>query len=358
MAGTLVVRDTTDDRRDSYDRRFDYSPTDGDSSCEMPPPQLAITAPVGQLWKPMTLTTFLHTVYVPLKLRGRSPSSVRLLHHAIRQFSKFLRRDAELSDFEDLLVSQFLAYRAQCVTRRGVRLSPFSVERERTGILAMWRLAADRRLVDNRPCVQPELLPERIPRAFTVHEMEQLFSAAETTPGWIGPVKASAWWPALIMVAYETGERIDALIHVPRSCYTAPFLRVPAGLRKGKRAERVYEMTPDTCQLVDIVARHDEPTLFLWPLDQSCLYTHLKKLTARAGLGTSREVMFHCLRRTCASHLAAAGGDATAYLNHSSDRVTRRSYLDPRIVNAGKPKAIDALPKIRPVAGPRIHRLA
>jgi integrase len=188
--------------------------------------------------------------------------------------------------------------------------------------------------------------------------MERLYAAAETTPGWIGPVKASAWWPALVMALYESGERVDAMLHVPRSCYAAPFLRVPAGIRKGRRTERVYELTAGTCQLVDGAATHDAPTLFLWHLDPSMIYTHFHKITARAGLGTGRDVMFHCIRRTTASHLAAAGGDATAYLGHSSDRITRRSYLDPRIVNAGGVKPIDALPKIRPPAAPRIHRLA
>ena len=288
----------------------------------------------------MLLYDFLHTVYVPLRLRGRSPNSVRLLAHAIRQFSKFLRRDAVLADFDDLTVSQFL-------TARGRTLSPYSVERERCALLAMWRLAADRRLVHDRPCVQAELLPERTPRAFTVDELERLYAAALVTPGWIGPVAASAWWPAVIMTAYETGERIDALIHVPRSCYTAPFLRVPAGIRKGKRSERIYELSADTCRLVDTAATHGGDTLFLWPMDQSGLYNHFKKITGRAGLGTGRDVMFHCIRRTTASHLAAAGGDATAYLGHSSDRITRRSYLDPRIVQAAGRKPIDALPKIR-----------
>ena len=299
----------------------------------------------------MTLSEFLHSVYVPLRLRGRSHNSVRLLEHAIRQYSKFLRRDATLEDFDDLTVSQFLAH-------RGAKLSPYSVERERSGLLALWRLVADRRLVDTRPCVQAELLPEKAPRAFTVAELERLYEAAESTPGYIGPVKAAAFWPAVIMALYESGERIEAALHIPPECYSAPFLRVPAGIRKGRRVERVFELTAATCQLVDVAAQHDQPTLFFWPMDPSGIYNHFKKITARAGLGTGRGVMFHCIRRTTASHLHAAGGDATAYLGHSSDRITRRSYLDPRIINAGGVKPIDALPKIRPPAGPRIHRIA
>jgi site-specific recombinase XerD len=302
----------------------------------------------------MSLTDFLQTIYIPLRLRGRSQNSVRLLAHAIRQYSKFLRRDAVLEDFDDLTVSQFLSH-------RGATLSPYSVERERSGLLALWRLAADRRLVDLRPCVQAELLPERIPRAFTVAELERLYAAAEDTPGWIGPVAAGAFWTAAIMALYESGERIEAMLNAPKSGYTAPFLRVPASIRKGKRTPRIYEFSADTCRLVEIAAKHDAATLFLWPMDPSGIYNHFHKITHRAGLGSGRDVMFHCIRRTTASHLAAATGSvdaATAYLGHSSDRITRRSYIDPRIVGAAGVKPLDALPRIRPPAGPKIHRIA
>jgi integrase len=259
-----------------------------------------------------------------------------------------------LEDFDDLTVSQFLSH-------RGATLSPYSVERERSGLLALWRLAADRRLVDLRPCVQAELLPERIPRAFTVAELERLYAAAEDTPGWIGPVAAGAFWTAAIMALYESGERIEAMLNAPKSGYTAPFLRVPASIRKGKRTPRIYEFSADTCRLVEIAAKHDAATLFLWPMDPSGIYNHFHKITHRAGLGSGRDVMFHCIRRTTASHLAAATGSvdaATAYLGHSSDRITRRSYIDPRIVGAAGVKPLDALPRIRPPAGPKIHRIA
>ena len=291
----------------------------------------------------MLISDFLLNVYVPLRLRGRSPNSVRLLNHAIRQFSKFLRRDAVLADFEDLTVSQFL-------TARGRTLSPYSVERERCALLAMWRLAADRRLVLDRPCVQAELLPERTPRAFTVDELERLYAAALAERGYIGPMPAGVFFSTLLMVLFETGERVHAMLTTPRSCWAAPFLRVPAGARKGRRTERLYELSADTGAMLDTISRHDAATLFLWPYDPSTIYNRWDKITARAGLGTGREVKFHAVRRSTASHLAAATGSvdaATVYLGHSSDRVTRRSYIDPRITGATGVKPIDALPKIR-----------
>lgn len=287
----------------------------------------------------MTLDAFLETVYVPLRLRGRSPESVRLLRHAIRQFSKWLGRHALLTDLDDLVVSQWL-------TAMAAKKSPNSVARERSGILALWNLAQGRGLVKLRPTVAPELIPQRTPRAFTTDELTRLAEAAKHSRGWIGPVPASTFFRALIAVGLETGERINAMLQTPKHCWQRPTLTVPAGVRKGRQQERVYELSPEACDLVDAVTKHDGPTVFWWIASGTALRKRWKTITRRAGLGDGRDVQFHALRRSTASHLAAAGLDATAFLGHSSDRITRRSYLDPRVVDATRPKAWQQLPRI------------
>lgn len=294
----------------------------------------------------MTLETFLDTVYVPLRLRGRSPESVRLLRHAITQFSRWLGRPALLDDLDDLVVSQWL-------TTMAGKKSPNSVARERSGILALWNLAQGRGLVRLRPTVAPELIPQSTPRAFTVEELERLAQAARWSSGFIGPVPAGKFFPALIAVGFETGERINALLRTPRHCWARPTLTVPAAVRKGGRLERVYELSPEACDLVDHVVRHTGPTVFWWVASSTALRKRWKTITRRAGLGDGREVQFHALRRSTASHLAAAGLDATSYLGHSTDRITRRSYLDPRVVDSRRPKAWQSLPRVfRPTDHP------
>lgn len=285
----------------------------------------------------MNLITFLQDVYVPLRLRGRSRNSVRLLEHAIKQFSRFLGRSATLEDFDDLTVSRYL-------TARSARLSPHSVARERSGIIALWNLAQARGLVRLRPCVQPEVVPDKTPRAFTAEELARLGEASRRAAGWVGPVPANVWFPALLAVAFESGERISAILDTPRECWTRPVLTVPAHVRKGRRQERVYELSPVTSDLVDQVVKHSARVIFFYPFSGTSLRKRWKTITRRAGLGDGRDVQFHALRRSTASHLAAAGLDATAYLGHSSDRVTRRSYLDPRVVDARRPRAYESLP--------------
>jgi integrase len=286
----------------------------------------------------MFLDQFLDTVYVPLKLRGRSPESVRLLRHAIRQFSIHLGRPAVLEDLDDLAVSQFLAARA-------ASLSPNSVARERSGLLALWNLAQARGLVRLRPLVAPELIPERTPRAFTAAELGVLWTSCGQVRGYVGPVKAGVWFQALLGVLFYSGERITAVLRVGKSHWGRPWLAVPAEARKGSRKPATYALPDHVADLVDQVSRHDGPGLFFWPASDTALRERWKVITRRAGLGDGPEVQFHALRRSFASHLSAAGGDPRAALGHSSEKVTRR-YLDPRITDSGRPAPWQLLPRI------------
>lgn len=288
----------------------------------------------------MLLLTFLDTVYVPLKLRGRSLESVRLLRHAINQFSKHLGRDATLDDFDDLTVSQFLAARA-------ARLSPNSVARERSGLLALWNLAQARGLVRLRPLVAPELIPEATPRAFTADELARLWTSCGQVRGYVGPIRAAIWFCALLGVLFYTGERITAVLRVNRDNWRRPWLAVPAEARKGSRKPATYQLPDHVADLIDQVSKHDQPTLFFWPASDTALRERWKVITRRAGLGDGPEVQFHALRRSFASWLAAAGGDPRAALGHSSEKVTKR-YLDPRITEAGRPAPWQLLPRIWP----------
>lgn len=287
----------------------------------------------------MTLDTFLDTVYVPLRLRGRSPESVRLLRHAITQFGRWLGRAATLDDLDDLVVSRWLAAMAE-------KKTPNSVARERSGILALWNLAQGRGLVRLRPTVSPELVPRAIPRAFTEGELTSLVASAREARGWVGPIPARTFFEALVAVGLESGERINAILKTPRQCWHRPTLLVPAAIRKGRQQERVYDLSPEASDLVDAVSRHEGPTVFWWEASDTALRKRWKVITRRAGLGDGRDVQFHALRRSTASHLIAAGIDATAFLGHSSDRITRRSYADPRVVDAKRPKAWESLPRV------------
>jgi len=54
---------------------------------------------------------------------------------------------------------------------------------------------------------------------------------------------------------------------------------------------------------------------------------------AAAGLPDTREFKFHAIRKSHASHKAAAGVDPQHALGHADGRTTRRHYIDPRIAS-------------------------
>ena len=93
--------------------------------------------------------------------------------------------------------------------------------------------------------------------------------------------------------------------------------------------------------------------LFGWPYDGSTrqwvhLTRHFRKIISAAELAQPRQP-FQQLRRTHASYQAAMGGDACLSLGHSSSRITRDSYIDPRIATLGQ---AERLPRLKDSEGP------
>ncbi len=210
--------------------------------------------------------------------------------------------------------------------------------------MAMARLAFERRLLPVLPNCPPSVLPERVPHAWTVDEIRRLHQAAAETRGNVGTIPAGIWWPALLALLWESGERIGAVMQARWSDYSRPHLLLPAESRKGRRRDRLHVLTDRTCDRLDMAHQPGRDELLWWPGDRLYVYNRLHKILSRAGLDGKR-IAFHQIRRTGASHLAAAGGDATAFLDHASPRTTQRWYLDPRMTERG-PRPCDLLPKM------------
>lgn len=286
----------------------------------------------------MTLNELFTNYYRPLRLRGRSEETCRLYACTIRTFGKWLGYVPTVDDLSDLMLSRFLEERAS-------KRSPYTAEKERTQLVSLARFARDRGIITVMPDVPPAPLPERVPRAFSVEELQGIMRAAAATRGTIGAVRAGLWWTALVSVLWETAERIGAVMDCTPADFTAPFLLVRAEYRKGGKRDKAYRLSEKTADLVKQVGGVDR--LFPWPKYRTHLWGAYADITARAGLGRGRHLSFHALRRSAASHFAALGGDAVALLDHSNPRVTQRWYLDRRLTDRG-PQPCDLLPSISP----------
>lgn len=287
----------------------------------------------------MTILEFFETVYSPLKLRGRSENTRRLYRCTISSFKKFLKRDPALSDLTDLTLARFLTYRAS------IR-SGFTAEKERTQLCSLSRFAFERRMIEVNPCVPPAPLPERIPSAWTVDQLRSLMAACGRQKGFIGKTPAASYYSALVAVLWESAERIGAILECQVADYGGGQLYVRAEYRKGKKRDKIYDLTPATRLLLDAAIRGKRPRdkIFAWDRPYSMLWYAFGKVVESAGLPGGRRAKFHQLRRSAATHYEAAGGDATSFLDHSSRRITR-AYLDPRFLKSG-PAPCDVLPSI------------
>lgn len=292
----------------------------------------------------MTLREFFKTTYRPLKLRGRSPNTARLYDNLFKQFDKWLAAEGIapegcIEHLDELLLARYLEHRA--ATR-----SAYTAEKERSQLLALARLAWERRVpgLERMPTCPPSVLPDRVPTAWTAEEMQRLFAAAGKARGLVGTIPAGEWFQAAIQLAFETGERIGALMATPSADYRRPTLMVQPTARKGGRRGRVYHLSPDLCDRLDKITARGYTQLLPWLQSPTHVYDRLKAILRAAGLDGKR-VAFHQIRRTAISQIAAAGGDPVAFAGHANPAVTKRWYLDPRMAERG-PKPHELLPPL------------
>lgn len=302
----------------------------------------------------MKLTELFDNLYRPLRLRGKSPKTARLYGCTLRTFGRWLGRDAELKDLDELVFARYLEHRASVV-------SPYTAEKERSQLMALAGLAWERRLLETKPQCPPAPLPERIPTAWSVEDMERLMSHA-LNPNTYGCRSHAEHYarviPALIAVAWDTGERIGAIMETREEDFQRPTLLVRAEARKGRKRDRMYQLTETACDLVVRSAAIGNGELFPWPFARTYLWSVFAKPKAAAGLDDgSKRQGFHQVRRTTLSHFCARGGDATWMADHASPNMTKRWYLDPRLTENGL-KPCEVLPSIagtrKPEAAPQL----
>jgi integrase len=292
----------------------------------------------------MTLQEFFKTTYRPLKLRGRSPNTARLYDNLFKQFDKWLAAEGIadagcIEHLDELLLARYLEHRA--ATR-----SAYTAEKERSQLLALARLAWERRVpgLERMPTCPPAILPDQVPTAWTAEEMQRLFAAAGRARGTVGTIPAGEWFQAAIQLAFETGERIGALMATPVSDYRRPTLTVQPTARKGGRRGRVYSLSGGLCDRLERLVGHGYPMVLPWLQEPTHVYHRLRVILKAAGLAGKR-IAFHQIRRTAISQIAAAGGDPVAFAGHASPSVTKRWYLDPRMSERG-PKPHELLPPL------------
>ncbi|HEY4310551.1 MAG TPA: site-specific integrase [Pirellulales bacterium] len=306
----------------------------------------AAIEPVAKGEAPLTVRQLYVHFYRPLRLRHSSPCTEHRFKTTVDAFARFLGREPLLTDFEDDQVGCFLA----SAMKHG--WTPSTANTARSGLLALWRLAARKRFVDAFPDVGKLKVPARIPKVWTQSELARLFAALAKEPGKIAGVPAGLWWVALHHVLWWSAERISAVMQLRWSDIDleSGWLIVPAEFRKRRTADKATELPPEAIDALKAIYSRRRKLVFPWPYTHGDLWPRYRHIRQRAGLATDRASGFHRMRRSAASYFEAAGGNATELLGHSARRVTM-CYLSPSVVKPKQAAEILFDPRAAPIGG-------
>lgn len=247
------------------------------------------------------------------RYKNHKPSTRRRLRGALRHWSRLGLVDPT-SDACESYRDQRLAEGASPATVRG--------EMNKLIGLARWLGFA--------PVVRLPHNIHRCPTAWDRRQLRRLFHAARTTRRTMWGVPGAIFWPALLGTCYDTGERIGAVLDLEWAAIDLAARRVVyvAEIRKGGYRDAVGTISRDTVRRLVALKKHKPGRLVFRHGCPSSLWRSYGRLLADAGLPHDRRSKFHRLRRTHATFVHLAGGDATAALGHASDAVTRASYID------------------------------
>lgn len=284
---------------------------------------------------PLLLNLVLLDFYAPLT--GVCDRTITLYGYTLRSWGEVLGRPPETTDLEELTVARFLAYRVR-------KMSAATAAKDRAQLRALWEFCARRKLCDTWPQLPRIIVPERIPEAWLTGEMQSILVSASHEQGHIGGFPAAAVWKAILLLCYDTGERIASVVDVRASDVRGCNVIFRAEERKGGRRDIMRELSVECADALLAIRRGPDDTAIPWDRHRTCLWRILKIILQRAGLPSDRRCKFHRIRKTTASYYEAAGGSAQRLLDHSSPAVTKK-YLDPRIVSPGV-SAPSVLPKV------------
>lgn len=288
-----------------------------------------------------TLRKFFRECYKPIRLRGRSTDASRLHEVTLNNFARYLMREPVIEDLESDVIACFLAW----MRERG--RAAITANDNLNRLMALARFAVKKRLLNEEPDVEPEIEPERVVRAWLTADLEKLFAACATQPGTICGMPASAWWLSLHLVCLFTGERIRAVLSMrwDQIDFESGWLALTAEQRKGSKQDKEWPLPEAVVvSLRRLRGQSTSKVVFDRDFCLGTVYNRYEKMLINAGLPHDRNSKFHRIRKSTASHFAAAGGNATELLGHSSARVTKK-YLDKRIVRDVSAKDLLAVPE-------------
>lgn len=265
--------------------------------------------------------------FFPVTPTIRHPHTRLQYKIAVGDLSEALSHRARIDDLSDDNICRMMRH------LQDRKLAVRTINERRGRLNTLWEWLARRGHIKLFPTVKRMPEPVRVPQAWDRDQLARLFAAIHQLDGKIGTTEAKIWWQALILVCWDTGERIGALLSIgwENVDLDTGWLTIPAELRKGQARDMTYRLASSTIEALRLLPR-GKNKVFHWPYCTVYLWTRYGEILKSANLPSGRRDKFHRIRRSVASHFEAAGGNATSLLGHS-DRATTLGYLDPKIVH-------------------------
>jgi integrase/recombinase XerD len=268
--------------------------------------------------------------------RGLSEHTIAAYRRDLAGYVAWLdaREVTEAEAVTPALVADFVAERAGAEPRPAAT----SLARLQSSVRGLHRFLVREGRVDEDPsaALRPPKLPQRLPKALTIAQVEHLLDAAGPAPGSDDAAALVAVRDrALVEVLYATGARVSEIVQLDVDDLAhGDVLRV-----RGKGAkERIvpvgsYARAATDAYLTrarpELVRRgRGTPRLFLGargaPLSRQSAWAVLQSAAERAGLDA--HVSPHTLRHSFATHLLQGGADVRVVqelLGHSSVATTQ-----------------------------------
>lgn len=283
----------------------------------------------------MTGAEYLTGVYLPTRIGMRS-GSIQQYRIALSHFDAFTK-NAKLSTWTPETLSRWLASLAGTC-------SGSTINSKRRAVLTIWRHAWETGEHPEAPRgVAKAREPKRVPRAWTLAEIDRLLEVVRSQPGTVDGIPASAWWESLVLAVFDTGERISAVraVETVDVDLADGWLMIRAEAHKVAQ-DRLLGIAADT---VAAIARIYDPTrelLWPWPMHRNTVWGQFRRMVKAAGIryAGGHCNLFHRVRRTSGNLVEQAGGDGAKHLGHTR-AVFEQSYRDPRFSR----RSVDLLPR-------------
>lgn len=281
---------------------------------------------------------WLFELYIAHKLATASEKTHYRYRYSIDLFAQCLGREPMLTDLRDEVIGVVIGWIQK---RRRPRLSAATASKFRDCILAAWRFGARKGIVAHWPDVPDVKEPVRIPVAWTKDELAKLWSYISRMPGELCGISASDWFCSLHAVLWDSGARIGETMQLrwENVDLSGGWVTMKAETRKGGLSDKLSKLHPSTVELLDRIRFPERKIVWPWPYHETYLWKHYGEILRRAGLPDGRERKFHCMRKSCASHITAIVNEAAAQsaMGHADIRMTRGVYIDPKIARPPAP---------------------